>query len=355
MKKTIIIIILLFTNLISAQCISGDCKNGFGKIQYQDAVYEGTFKNGNLEGIGIIQYTNGNYYFGQFISSKFTGFGYFQWKDGQNHFGKWENSLQNGKGIYNDAKANPTAGTWEKGVYKSNQNTEVQSNNPPNSIGNCINGYGRITYTDGSLIQAIFENGKAKLGRITKVNQYTYDGQIENSLPNGYGQIGYTNGDHYFGNFKEGFRQGLGILTKKDGSKTYGTWKNDKLLELNEVTFCNEIQKLTRLHISQVLTLPYEKNDLFTSEKTLKNKFLNVYQLTLKRAPFNDDYDLTITFPKSILNTPIVSKQKLNEVLTECNNLIKKEDFYFSFEDISISINEENYDNTITIRYPNKQ
>lgn len=143
MKKLLLTLNLLFiTTIVTSQCVLGDCQNGFGKIQYQDAVYEGIFKNGNLDGLGIMQYTNGNYYFGQFNNSKFRGFGYFQWKDGQNHFGKWENSLQNGAGIFNNAKENITAGNWENGVFKSAENTEVQTNNPTNSVGNCINGYG---------------------------------------------------------------------------------------------------------------------------------------------------------------------------------------------------------------------
>lgn len=321
MKKLLITFNLLFiTTIITAQCLSGDCKNGFGKIQYQDGVYEGTFKNGNLDGIGIMQYTNGNYYFGQLINSKFTGLGYFQWKDGQNHFGKWENALQNGEGIFNDAKANPTAGTWEKGVHKSNQNTDVQTNNPPNSIGNCINGYGRITYTDGSLIQAIFENGKAKLGRIMKANQYTYDGQIKNNLPNGYGQMGYTNGDHYFGFFKDGKKHGEGIFTPKSKLRYYGFWENDVYIgQKPNKGFCNELialSKLTKKERDELKVL----NTLNNSEHILEAKFDNKFNMSY----FSNEDKSDVIVVKFDTNLGDVSREYLKmikEKIDHCSEL----------------------------------
>ena len=354
MKNALIIITLLFTTFISAQCISGDCQNGFGSMRYTEGTYEGYFTNGKIDKLGLMNFTNGNFYFGEINNGSFGPFGNFKWATGQSHFGLWDINLQNGQGLYTDEKGIITAGQWLKGNSAKIESQLAPSNNPKGCVGNCIDGYGRIYLADSTMIQAVFKNGIAEFGHI-KTKSYVFDGIIKNNLPNGYGQMGYTNGDHYFGYFTNGKRHGEGVFSPKNKTRTAGLWKNDELLELNEVEFCNEFLKLTRLHIFQVTTLPYEKNDLFTSEKHLKNKFLNVFPLTLKRAPFNDDYDLTITFPKSILNTPIVSKQKLNEVLTKCNSIIKLEDFYFSFEDISISIHEENSEITIVIRYPSEK
>ena len=178
MKKLLITLnLLIVSTIISAQCITGDCENGYGKMQSQEGFFEGFFKDGKPDKLGIMQYTNGNYYFGQIANSKYNGYGYVQYKDGQNYIGEWSNGAQHGLGIYNDAKQNPTAGVWENGNFKTAQNSEVQTNNPPNCIGNCINGYGRITYTDGSLIQAIFVNGVATYGQIKK-SGYNFGGTI---------------------------------------------------------------------------------------------------------------------------------------------------------------------------------
>ncbi|REE80814.1 hypothetical protein BX611_2469 [Lutibacter oceani] len=352
-KKLLTSISIIISICINAQCISGDCENGFGKMQYNDGYFEGFFINSQPNKLGLMHYSNGNYYFGQLSNSKFNGLGFIQYKNGQSYVGNWFNGNLHGQGIYSDSKQNPIAGVWENGQFKTAKNTEAQTTNPANCLGNCMNGYGRITNTDGSQIQAIFENGIATYGRINNVS-FSYDGEIKNNLPNGYGQIGYTNGDHYFGFFKNGKKHGSGIFTPKGKQRVYGTWKNDELLQLNEVKFCNEIEKLTNLTLKEVNALSIEKKDAFSSKKLLKDKFLIDYELTLKKAPFNNDYDLTITFPKGELNTPNVSKQQLNEILSKCNNFAKIKDYYFTFENKFISIDEKDSNKIITIRYPDK-
>ncbi|MEZ0542634.1 DUF7477 domain-containing protein [Fibrella arboris] len=38
---------------LAQTCISGDCQNGLGKMQWGDAIYEGEFKNGRISGFGV--------------------------------------------------------------------------------------------------------------------------------------------------------------------------------------------------------------------------------------------------------------------------------------------------------------
>jgi|ETNmetMinimDraft_33_1059910.scaffolds.fasta_scaffold109635_2 hypothetical protein len=45
---------------------------------------------------------------------------------------------------------------------------------------------------------------------------------------NGQGAATMTNGDRYVGEFKDGKFHGQGTLTYKDGRKYVGGWKNDK-------------------------------------------------------------------------------------------------------------------------------
>ena len=49
--------------------------------------------------------------------------------------------------------------------------------------------------------------------------------------PDGEGVFVFASGDKYIGHFKKGKRNGLGTLTKEDGTVIKGQWKNDKLVK----------------------------------------------------------------------------------------------------------------------------
>ncbi|MDR0299279.1 MAG: hypothetical protein LBI13_04265, partial [Streptococcaceae bacterium] len=57
-------------------------------------------------------------------------------------------------------------------------------------------------------------------GRIKKTD-FTYLGNIKNSIPNGTGAIAYSNGDSYKGNFVDGKFSGKGTFTSKSGKWSY--------------------------------------------------------------------------------------------------------------------------------------
>lgn len=77
-----------------ADCISGNCENGFGKYSYEDGgKYEGGFKEG-------LRYGQGSY----------------TWSDGSRYIGTWERGQQNGQGsLYNSEGNVQFAGTWNRG------------------------------------------------------------------------------------------------------------------------------------------------------------------------------------------------------------------------------------------------
>ena len=102
MKTTIIALLIIYTNQLSAQqtCLSGDCKNGFGKAVYADGgIYEGMWKNGLRNGKGT--YTDKTFIY----------------------TGDWKEGLQEGQGEnktidYYNEKPEVTAihtGTFSKG------------------------------------------------------------------------------------------------------------------------------------------------------------------------------------------------------------------------------------------------
>jgi hypothetical protein len=61
-KKLFTLILILLGFIVKAQCISGNCDNGFGKYKYGNgATYEGYFKNSIENGKGIKQRKNNNF------------------------------------------------------------------------------------------------------------------------------------------------------------------------------------------------------------------------------------------------------------------------------------------------------
>lgn len=72
--------------------------------------------------------------------------------------------------------------------------------------GNCENGYGKLTTTDGAVVTGNFKDGKV----------------------NGYATSIWNSGDKYQGNFKDGDFNGYGNYTSKEGDKYQGNWKDGK-------------------------------------------------------------------------------------------------------------------------------
>ena len=57
---------------------------------------------------------------------------------------------------------------------------------------------------------------------------------IEGDCNNGYGTFTWTDGAKYVGEFKDGLQHGQGTFTYSDGSVVKGIWENSKLVELKK-------------------------------------------------------------------------------------------------------------------------
>ena len=57
------------------ECVSGNCKNGYGHLQMDWGYYEGNFKDSMFDGMGKLTYTNGVTYVGMFKDDNFNGKG----------------------------------------------------------------------------------------------------------------------------------------------------------------------------------------------------------------------------------------------------------------------------------------
>jgi len=82
---------------IQAQCLSGNCTDGFGKFKYKnDNIYEGNFKGGYCNGKGKMFYSNGEYYEGDWVNGSWNGKGLYTWKDGR----RFEGQVKDGYFVY---------------------------------------------------------------------------------------------------------------------------------------------------------------------------------------------------------------------------------------------------------------
>jgi hypothetical protein len=84
---------------VSAKCVSGNCKNGTGTLEYSNGdKYEGEFKDSKFEGEGSYTFANGDNYKGAFAGDKFNGKGTYTFANGDLYEGDFKDDLYDGKG-----------------------------------------------------------------------------------------------------------------------------------------------------------------------------------------------------------------------------------------------------------------
>lgn len=94
-KTLFLLIALLVSSQIHAECISGDCRYG----------------------IGTFEFDNGDKYEGYFVEFHRTGKGTYTWASGTKYVGEWKDNKEQGKGVYTDVDGTSKAGVWENGDY----------------------------------------------------------------------------------------------------------------------------------------------------------------------------------------------------------------------------------------------
>lgn len=146
-----------------AQCLSGDCKSGFGKYDFGFAIYEGNFVSGKPNGQGTMDYGGGEKFVGNF-------------KDGQ----------EDGDGKL-FKKNIPLDVTYVNGKVKVRQEQTIIGGNTPVVKGclqgDCYNGFGIIKYDSGNSFEGIFKYGFiGDSGKFTYKNGDYFEGKFENEI-----------------------------------------------------------------------------------------------------------------------------------------------------------------------------
>ncbi len=104
---------------IDTRCVSGDCKNGKGVLEYETgARYSGTFRKNCFDGNGTFNYADGGTYTGEFRSCMRHGRGTLTLPDGSRYVGEWRNDERHGSGAeYSPSGLAIRTGRWVKGQY----------------------------------------------------------------------------------------------------------------------------------------------------------------------------------------------------------------------------------------------
>ncbi len=211
-------------------CISGDCNNGFGKMNLgKGEIYYGYFSEGKMNGIGLISRTGFYFLFSEFKNNISNGF-VLELKSDITFIGTTTKGKINGNGF------SLADGNKMKGGFYSDNALWVEHPFAQNAItkkggcyrGDCKNMLSLYKYMDGSIFTGFFANEKPSLGTMLYYTGDNSYGNMKNMKMNGVNMYEYnTVKEIYFGNFTENKHDGNFLIIKQKENKVYGmTFKN---------------------------------------------------------------------------------------------------------------------------------
>ena len=122
------------------------------------------------------------------------------------------------------------AGKYENGVFVTDLGKDYKNvKTSGNCIGNCSNGFGRFTYSNGDTYIGFFNNGyRSHIGSYNWTNKSTYTGAYSSDgKRNGYGKYTYVDTSVFKGIFKDDKIDGLGKMKyAKSGNVVNGVFDN---------------------------------------------------------------------------------------------------------------------------------
>lgn len=199
-------------------------KHGVGKLITKTGnIFEGIWKQNQIDGICKIKYNNGDIYEGQFSNGKHNGVGVkFIVSSGERYEGQWVNGQMTGYGRFYFACDSSKVYTGQFYCGDFNGNGVLQ--------------------TKDFIYRGLFENGEFDgFGRYEDLINYTiYEGNFNEGQRESFGKETQTIDNktiEYEGNWKQGKKSGKGkqkIMSADptEGSYIEGRWENNSLVEI---------------------------------------------------------------------------------------------------------------------------
>ena len=165
-----IFLVLLVCNVGFAQCIEGDCKNGYGTFTFPDGrKYVGESKDNKKHGQGTYTWASGAEYVGEWKDDTMHGVGTHTWKGGDKYVGEFKDGQSHGQGTYTWIIGSKYVGQYKdgeqhgQGTYTHGDGTKYVGEFKDSEY----HGQGTLTYTDGRI-----DNGIWKKGKLIKRQEY---------------------------------------------------------------------------------------------------------------------------------------------------------------------------------------
>ena len=138
-KNIIFTTLLIFTISVNAQCISGNCNNGYGIKKYNDGtLYIGDWWNDLPSGHGTAIWPDGSIYVGDFIEGKYNGKG-THFTNQNLYIGEFNHNLPSGNGTLFMNAVSMYVGSFENGD---------------------MNGKGYFQHPHGTIEESFWKEGK---------------------------------------------------------------------------------------------------------------------------------------------------------------------------------------------------
>jgi hypothetical protein len=199
-KRNTLKTLILLTAAVFAISVHAEAKtNELGQgSRYEDYLEDGSLYKGQMEddkkdGVGTIFYPDEGRLDGTWCQDKIEGNVLFTYEDGSCFKGCYRNDEKNGLGVMIDADGNTETGIWEDGEKTEGLRSMEKDGNVYyiEAIEDLHGGKGIIVYANGNIY----------IGDL-----------IRSECPEGNGTMYYANGAWYTGEWKDGKREGEGIL-----------------------------------------------------------------------------------------------------------------------------------------------
>ena len=156
-----VFLVLMFYNVGFAQCIEGDCKNGYGTFTFPDGrKYVGESKDNKKHEQGTFTWVSGAEYVEEWKKNEMHGQGTYTWKGGDKYVEEFKDSKSHGQGTYTHGDGTKYVGEFKDSEY---------------------HWQGTLTYADGRIDNGIVQK-KEKNEKIVIKRENTTNPNVKEKL-----------------------------------------------------------------------------------------------------------------------------------------------------------------------------
>lgn len=216
-------------------------RHGHGVQHWPDgSVYDGQWAADKAAGVGTFTGVDGGTYRGQWVDDQAHGRGVYLHTDGSSYDGLWEADKKHGEGTESYTDGTNYGGQFVEGLK---QGEGVFSKADGSSYRgsfheDCLHGRGQYSWADGRSYEGqYFWNRMHGAGTFVGAPDsaggavYSYTGHFRDNLKDGYGRLTWPDGSVFEGQWAQGKQHGLGTMSKPGDEKKYGRYEHGHLSE----------------------------------------------------------------------------------------------------------------------------